>query len=49
MLVTTRIGESCRLESQHADVAIYTDYEGHRGRALDFAPARVEIIDVPRG
>jgi hypothetical protein len=28
-------------------VAIYADYEGHRTRALYFAPARVEIVDGP--
>lgn len=28
-------------------VLIYADYEGHRTRALYFAPARVEIIDGP--
>jgi hypothetical protein len=26
---------------------IYADYEGHRTRALYFAPARVEIVDGP--
>jgi hypothetical protein len=28
-------------------VAIYADYEGHRTRALYFAPGRVEIVDGP--
>jgi hypothetical protein len=28
-------------------VPIYADYEGHRTRALYFAPARVEIVDGP--
>src|SRR5258707_10430347 len=28
-------------------VPVYADYEGHRTRALYFAPARVEIIDGP--
>ena len=28
-------------------VPIYADYEGHRTRALYFAPARVEITDGP--
>lgn len=30
-----------------AGVSIYADYEGHRTRALYFAPARVEITDGP--
>src|SRR4051794_8206974 len=28
-------------------VPIYADYEGHRTRALYFAPSRVEIVDGP--
>jgi hypothetical protein len=28
-------------------VPIYADYEGHRTRALYFAPARVEVVDGP--
>ena len=28
-------------------VPVYADYQGHRTRALYFAPARVEIIDGP--
>ncbi|SCG15632.1 hypothetical protein GA0070610_1870 [Micromonospora echinofusca] len=28
-------------------VPIYADYEGHRTRALYFAPARVQIVDGP--
>jgi|SRR5215510_1427258 len=32
---------------ERTGVPIYSDYEGHRTRALYFAPARVEITDGP--
>ncbi len=32
---------------EQQSVPIYADYEGHRTRALYFAPGRVEIIDGP--
>ena len=31
----------------HAGVPIFGDYDGHRTRALYFAPGRVEIVDGP--
>jgi hypothetical protein len=34
-------------DSGQEGVPIYADYEGHRTRALYFAPARVEIVDGP--
>jgi hypothetical protein len=34
-------------EPSQKNVPIYADYEGHRTRALYFAPARVEIVDGP--
>ena len=36
-----------RDEPSQNNVPIYADYEGHRTRALYFAPARVEIVDGP--
>ena len=34
-------------EPSQKNVPIYADYEGHRTRALYYAPARVEIVDGP--
>jgi hypothetical protein len=42
---STLAGEEPNLGQE--GVSIYADYEGHRTRALYFAPARVEIVDGP--
>lgn len=39
--------EATGRDPRQAGVPVYADYEGHRTRALYFAPARVEIIDGP--
>lgn len=50
--IVRRLIAASSLESKEPDprqkgVPIYADYEGHRTRALYFAPARVEIVDGP--
>ena len=39
--------EATERDPRQEGVPIYADYEGHRTRALYFAPARVEIVDGP--
>lgn len=39
--------ETKELDPRKEGVPIYADYEGHRTRALYFAPARVEIVEGP--
>jgi hypothetical protein len=39
--------ETNELDPGQKGLAIYADYEGHRTRALYFAPARVQIADGP--
>jgi len=39
--------ETKELDPGQKGVPIYADYEGHRTRAVYFAPARVEIVDGP--
>lgn len=39
--------EATERDRRQEGVPIYADYEGHRTRALYFAPARVEIVDGP--
>jgi hypothetical protein len=39
--------EKKELDPGQKGVPIYADYEGHRTRALYFAPSRVEIVDGP--
>jgi hypothetical protein len=46
-LIGANSQETTEQDSRQAGVPIYADYEGHRNRALYFAPARVEIIDGP--
>lgn len=50
--IVRRLIAASSLEAEEPDprqksVPIYADYEGHRTRALYFAPARVEIVDGP--
>jgi hypothetical protein len=50
--IVRRLIAASSLEAKQPDparkgVPIYADYEGHRTRALYFAPARVEIVDGP--
>ena len=50
--IVRRLIAASSLEGKQPDparksVPIYADYEGHRTRALYFAPARVEIVDGP--
>jgi hypothetical protein len=50
--IVRRLIATSSLETNESDagrkaVPIYADYEGHRTRALYFAPSRVEIADGP--
>lgn len=50
--IVRRLIAASSLETNEPDpgkeaVPIFADYEGHRTRALYFAPARVEIVDGP--
>lgn len=50
--IVRRLIAASSLEAKEPDprqtgMPIYADYEGHRTRALYFAPARVEIVDGP--